>query len=77
VACDPLVAPAQSHLTCADPLGKFSFRSSCNATCEAGYALRGESTLTCLSDGNWSAPTPECEGGFKPISIKNTLNEHS
>ncbi|XP_039549336.1 P-selectin isoform X2 [Pimephales promelas] len=61
VACDPLVAPAQSHLTCADPLGKFSFRSSCNATCEAGYALRGESTLTCLSDGNWSAPTPECE----------------
>ncbi|XDV41623.1 hypothetical protein PO909_010444 [Leuciscus waleckii] len=61
VACDPLVAPAQSHLTCADPLGKFSFRSSCNATCEEGYALRGESTLTCLSDGNWSAPTPECE----------------
>ncbi|XP_077075731.1 P-selectin isoform X2 [Siphateles boraxobius] len=61
VACDPLVAPAQGHLTCADPLGKFSFRSSCNATCEEGYAIRGESTLTCLSDGNWSAPTPECE----------------
>ncbi|KAK9956629.1 hypothetical protein ABG768_014348 [Culter alburnus] len=61
VACDPLVVPAQSHLTCADPLGKFSFRSSCNATCEEGYRLRGESTLTCLSDGNWSAPTPECE----------------
>ncbi|XP_056125186.1 P-selectin isoform X2 [Rhinichthys klamathensis goyatoka] len=61
VACDPLVAPAQSHLTCADPLGKFSFRSSCNATCEEGYTLRGESTLTCLSDGNWSAPTPKCE----------------
>ncbi|XP_048063022.1 P-selectin isoform X1 [Megalobrama amblycephala] len=61
VACDPLVVPAQSHLTCADPLGKFSFRSSCNATCEEGYRLRGEPTLTCLSDGNWSAPTPECE----------------
>uniref|UniRef100_A0A673JVM3 E-selectin n=1 Tax=Sinocyclocheilus rhinocerous TaxID=307959 RepID=A0A673JVM3_9TELE len=61
VACDPLVTPAKSHLTCADPLEKFSFRSSCKATCEEGYTLRGETTLTCLSDGNWSAPTPACE----------------
>ncbi|XP_050995359.1 P-selectin [Labeo rohita] len=61
VACDPLVTPAKSHLTCADPLGKFSFRSSCNATCEEGYTLTEETTLTCLSDGNWSAPTPVCE----------------
>ncbi|XP_051732104.1 P-selectin isoform X5 [Ctenopharyngodon idella] len=61
VTCNPVLASAKSQLTCADPLGKFSFRSSCNATCEEGYRLRGESTLTCLSDGNWSAPTPECE----------------
>ncbi|XP_016351743.1 P-selectin [Sinocyclocheilus anshuiensis] len=61
VACDPLVTPAKSHLTCADPLEKFSFRSSCKATCEEGYKLRGETTLTCRSDGNWSAPTPACE----------------
>uniref|UniRef100_A0A8C1UB94 Selectin P n=1 Tax=Cyprinus carpio TaxID=7962 RepID=A0A8C1UB94_CYPCA len=61
VACDPLETPAKSHLTCADPLGKFSLRSSCNITCEEGYTLRGETTLTCLSDGNWSAPSPVCE----------------
>uniref|UniRef100_A0A672K8A7 E-selectin n=1 Tax=Sinocyclocheilus grahami TaxID=75366 RepID=A0A672K8A7_SINGR len=56
VACDPLVTPAKSHLTCADPLEKFSFRSSCKATCEEGYTLRGETTLTCLSDGNCLNP---------------------
>uniref|UniRef100_A0A671P209 E-selectin n=1 Tax=Sinocyclocheilus anshuiensis TaxID=1608454 RepID=A0A671P209_9TELE len=56
VACDPLVTPAKSHLTCADPLEKFSFRSSCKATCEEGYKLRGETTLTCRSDGNCLNP---------------------
>ncbi|XP_026101402.1 P-selectin-like [Carassius auratus] len=61
VACAPLVTPAKSHLTCADPLGMFSFRSSCITTCEEGYTLRGETTLTCLSDGSWSAPTPVCQ----------------
>ncbi|XP_043075034.1 P-selectin isoform X2 [Puntigrus tetrazona] len=61
VACDPLMTPANSQLTCADPLGKFSFRSSCNTACEEGYTLRGETTLTCQSDGNWSAPSPACE----------------
>ncbi|XP_058612012.1 P-selectin isoform X1 [Onychostoma macrolepis] len=61
VACDPLVTPAKSHLACTDPLGKFSFRSSCNTTCEEGYTLKGETTLTCLSDGSWSESTPACE----------------
>uniref|UniRef100_A0A8C1KDW0 Selectin P n=1 Tax=Cyprinus carpio TaxID=7962 RepID=A0A8C1KDW0_CYPCA len=72
VACDPLETPAKSHLTCDDPLGKFSFRSSCITTCEEGYTLRGETTITCLSDGNWSAPSPVCEGRFNSISIKQS-----
>lgn len=64
VTCSPVLAPEKSHLTCADIFGKFSFRSSCNVSCDEGYKLRGKATLTCLSDGNWSAATPACEGGF-------------
>lgn len=61
VACDPLETPANSNLTCANPLGKFSFRTSCEVICEVGYKLRGDTTLNCLSNGNWSAPTPACK----------------
>ncbi|XP_059369601.1 P-selectin [Carassius carassius] len=72
VTCNAILAPANGHLTCADPLGKFSFRSSCNVSCDEGYKIRGKATLTCLSDGIWSAPTSACEvvkcGPLKPVS---------
>ncbi|KAM9444540.1 P-selectin isoform 4-T4 [Clarias gariepinus] len=61
VTCDPLVTPVNGHMTCTDPLGAFSFRSSCAVSCEEGYTLRGENTLTCLNTGTWSAQTPACE----------------
>ncbi|KAI5627605.1 P-selectin [Silurus asotus] len=61
VTCDWLVTPKKSHMSCTDPHGKFSFRSSCNVTCEEGYTLREENTLTCLKNGSWSAETPTCE----------------
>ncbi|KAK3516176.1 hypothetical protein QTP70_005677 [Hemibagrus guttatus] len=61
VTCDPLVSPQKGIMNCTDPLGKFSFRSSCNVSCEEGYKLRGENNLTCLKTGNWSAETPACE----------------
>uniref|UniRef100_A0A672K372 E-selectin n=1 Tax=Sinocyclocheilus grahami TaxID=75366 RepID=A0A672K372_SINGR len=61
VTCNGILAPAKGHLTCADPLGKYSFRSTCNISCVEGHKLRGKATLSCLSDGNWSAPTPDCE----------------
>ncbi|XP_047657900.1 uncharacterized protein LOC113647597 [Tachysurus fulvidraco] len=61
VTCDQIVTPTNSHMTCIDPLGNFSFRSSCAVSCEEGYTLRGENTLTCLKTGKWSADTPSCE----------------
>uniref|UniRef100_A0A8C1ELJ7 E-selectin n=1 Tax=Cyprinus carpio carpio TaxID=630221 RepID=A0A8C1ELJ7_CYPCA len=76
VTCNAVFAPANGHLTSADPLGKFSFHSSCNVSCDEGYKFRGKATLTCLStlvlDGNWSAPSPVCEGRFNSISIKQS-----
>ncbi|GAA6093770.1 E-selectin isoform X4 [Tachysurus ichikawai] len=61
VTCDPLVRPQRGHITCTDPLGNFLFSSLCAVICEEGYTLRGENTLTCLKNGNWSAETPSCE----------------
>lgn len=31
-------------------------------TCEGTHTLVGEMVLTCLNTGQWSAPTPTCEG---------------
>ncbi|KAI5090354.1 P-selectin [Silurus meridionalis] len=67
VTCDQLVTPGNAHMKCTDPHGKFSFRSSCNVTCEEGYTLRGENTLTCLKTGSWSAETPMCEARQCPL----------
>ncbi|KAB5539624.1 hypothetical protein PHYPO_G00091180 [Pangasianodon hypophthalmus] len=75
VTCDPLVRPEKSHMTCTDPLGKFSFRSLCAVNCEEGYRLRGENTLTCLKTGNWSAATPTCEA-VTCDRIVNPVNGH-
>ncbi|XP_060722902.1 P-selectin isoform X2 [Tachysurus vachellii] len=67
VTCDQIVTPTNSHMTCTDPLGNFSYRSSCAVSCEEGYTLRGQNTLTCLKTGNWSAETPSCEARQCPL----------
>ncbi|XP_036437146.1 P-selectin [Colossoma macropomum] len=69
VSCGSLPTLANSHMTCADPLGKFSFRSSCVVTCEEGYTLRGENVLTCMETSNWSADTPTCEARQCPLLL--------
>uniref|UniRef100_A0A8B9HYP1 E-selectin n=1 Tax=Astyanax mexicanus TaxID=7994 RepID=A0A8B9HYP1_ASTMX len=66
VSCGSLTIP-NGNVTCSDPLGKFSFRSSCTVTCEKGFTLRGESTLTCLETSNWSTETPACAARQCPL----------
>uniref|UniRef100_A0A3B1KFF3 E-selectin n=1 Tax=Astyanax mexicanus TaxID=7994 RepID=A0A3B1KFF3_ASTMX len=66
VSCGSLMIP-NGNVTCSDPLGKFSFRSSCTVTCEKGFTLRGESTLTCLETSNWSTETPTCAARQCPL----------
>ncbi|XP_066533026.1 P-selectin isoform X2 [Hoplias malabaricus] len=61
VPCGTLLTPPKGQMKCAHPLGEFSFSSSCTLSCEEGYKLRGENTLTCLKNGTWSVETPVCE----------------
>lgn len=39
---------------------KYSYGSKLTFTCNGGYEIKGESVLTCKSDGNWSHPQPVC-----------------
>uniref|UniRef100_UPI0037E866A2 P-selectin isoform X2 n=1 Tax=Semicossyphus pulcher TaxID=241346 RepID=UPI0037E866A2 len=58
--CAPILFPVTGNMTCVDTFGAFSFASRCNFTCQEGYYLTGDNTLTCLASGQWSKPTPTC-----------------
>ncbi|XP_068563186.1 P-selectin [Cebidichthys violaceus] len=58
--CSPIFFPVTGNVTCVDAVEPFSFGSRCNFTCQEGYYLTREDTLTCLASGQWSNPTPTC-----------------
>lgn len=60
--CPPILFPFPGNVTCVDTPEPFSFGSCCNFTCHEGYALMGETTMSCLASGKWSGSTPTCAG---------------
>ncbi|KAF7203063.1 E-selectin [Nothobranchius furzeri] len=62
VQCQELSPPARGSMECFDPLGSYSYRSTCVFTCDEGYELDGSLSgiLQCESSGNWNAPQPSC-----------------
>ncbi|KAK1329358.1 hypothetical protein QTO34_011542 [Cnephaeus nilssonii] len=58
--CPPLPMIPNGHHT-AENVGLFVPGLSVTYSCEPGYLLVGEKTIHCLSSGNWSAVTPQCE----------------
>ncbi|KAK5870183.1 hypothetical protein PBY51_024838 [Eleginops maclovinus] len=62
VQCQPMSKPARGSMTCSDPLGLSSFRSTCVFTCDEGYELAGtlQNTLQCEASGLWNASQPFC-----------------
>ncbi|KAM3876154.1 P-selectin-like [Diretmus argenteus] len=60
IRCSPISFPAMGNMTCVDTIKPFSFGSWCNFTCWEGFYLTGHNTLTCLTSGQWSNPTPTC-----------------
>ncbi|KAM9358059.1 P-selectin [Symphorus nematophorus] len=59
--CSPILFPAMGNMTCVHPVEPFSYSSQCNFTCQEGYYLIGDSTLTCLASKQWSKPIPTCK----------------
>lgn len=66
-SCPPLSRPPHGFLRCNN--GGTSFRAECQAGCERGYRLEGDSRLTCQANSQWSGPQPRCVG--KPSSPPN------
>uniref|UniRef100_UPI00398EB6D4 L-selectin-like isoform X2 n=1 Tax=Pristiophorus japonicus TaxID=55135 RepID=UPI00398EB6D4 len=59
--CATLNAPDQATMGCTHPNGNFSFSSTCDFHCAAGFTLQGSQSLRCNATGIWTAETPSCE----------------
>ncbi|XP_035675655.1 sushi, von Willebrand factor type A, EGF and pentraxin domain-containing protein 1-like [Branchiostoma floridae] len=55
VRCPALTAPANGDMT-----GNNRYESQMQFSCNSGYQLVGNATLTCLADQTWSGPVPNC-----------------
>ncbi|XP_057584153.1 E-selectin [Hippopotamus amphibius kiboko] len=60
VTCEAQEAPEHGSLVCSDPLGNFSYSSSCSVRCAEGYLPSSTEATRCTSSGEWSAPLPAC-----------------
>ncbi|XP_064129333.1 complement receptor type 2 isoform X2 [Loxodonta africana] len=58
--CPPLPKIANGHHT-GENGGPLAPGLSVTYSCDRGYLLRGEKTITCLSSGDWSALSPTCK----------------
>ncbi|XP_069087171.1 E-selectin-like [Pleurodeles waltl] len=73
VTCKSLDAPENGFLNCTDPVSEFSYKTSCQVSCEKGYVFDSSHTVECASSGNWTAVVPECEA-VKCDALENPSN---
>uniref|UniRef100_A0A668TX69 Selectin E n=1 Tax=Oreochromis aureus TaxID=47969 RepID=A0A668TX69_OREAU len=60
IQCEKMSEPTHGSMKCSDPLGSFSYQSTCTFTCDEGYVLSASPSLQCESSGNWNASQPFC-----------------
>ncbi|XP_027978771.1 P-selectin isoform X3 [Eumetopias jubatus] len=61
IACTPLLSPRNGTMTCVQPLGNSSYRSTCQFACDEGLSLSGPQILDCTPSGHWTGSPPICE----------------
>ncbi|XP_054443534.1 P-selectin [Pteronotus mesoamericanus] len=61
ITCAPLLSPQNGTMTCVQPLGRASYKSTCQFTCNEGFSLFGPERLDCTPSGHWTGPPPTCE----------------
>ena len=65
IKCPDLSRPSNGVLT----VNSISVGSTANFSCNSGYFLVGEPSLTCGGDGTWSAEPPQCIGKYTEPGI--------
>ncbi|PNJ17922.1 SELE isoform 2 [Pongo abelii] len=62
VTCRAIRQPQNGSVRCShSPAGEFTFKSSCNFTCEEGFMLQGPAQVECTTQGQWTQQIPVCE----------------
>uniref|UniRef100_A0A8C9B154 p-selectin n=1 Tax=Prolemur simus TaxID=1328070 RepID=A0A8C9B154_PROSS len=61
ISCPPLLSPQNGTVTCVQPLGDFSYKSTCQFICDEGFSLSGPERLDCTPSGHWTGSPPTCE----------------
>ncbi|KAG7457190.1 hypothetical protein MATL_G00243840 [Megalops atlanticus] len=61
VQCKELVSPGNGSMHCTHPLGRFSYTTVCEFSCEEGYRMTTNNTLLCGPTGQWTDSQPLCE----------------
>ncbi|XP_012584367.1 PREDICTED: P-selectin [Condylura cristata] len=64
--CTPPLSPQNGTMTCIQPLGESSYKSTCQFTCDEGFSLSGPERLDCTPSGHWTNSPPRCEASKCP-----------
>uniref|UniRef100_A0A2K6T4V6 p-selectin n=1 Tax=Saimiri boliviensis boliviensis TaxID=39432 RepID=A0A2K6T4V6_SAIBB len=66
IPCTPLLSPQNGTMTCVQPLGSSSYKSTCQFMCDEGFSLSGPERLDCTPVGHWTDSPPTCEASKCP-----------
>uniref|UniRef100_A0A803Y854 Sushi domain-containing protein n=1 Tax=Meleagris gallopavo TaxID=9103 RepID=A0A803Y854_MELGA len=69
VTCPALQKPTHGSLNCSHPSGELTWGTTCEFTCEEGFALTGPSTLQCGSSGAWDKQQPSCTSVLTAVAV--------
>ncbi|XP_008589969.1 PREDICTED: P-selectin-like, partial [Galeopterus variegatus] len=61
ITCTPLLSPQNGTMTCIQPLGDASYKSTCQFICDEGFSLSGPERLDCTPSGHWTGSPPTCK----------------
>lgn len=61
IPCTHLLSPQNGTMTCVQPLGSSSYKSTCHFICDEGFSLSGPERLDCTRSGRWTDSPPTCE----------------
>ncbi|NXA29131.1 LYAM3 protein, partial [Ibidorhyncha struthersii] len=67
ITCPVLSAPDRGQLNCSHLHGDFTFGSTCDFSCQTGFALTGLESHECTAMGTWTGDVPRCEAVACPV----------
>ncbi|KAM6396625.1 P-selectin-like isoform 2-T4 [Pluvialis apricaria] len=67
ITCPVLSAPDRGQLNCSHLHGDFTFGSTCDFSCQTGFALIGLKSHDCTAMGTWTGDVPRCEAVTCPV----------